>query len=77
MDFAQTMFQNFAGKVAELLPKSPTIDNSWFELARDYMGILNWFFPVGLCLDFLVSCLGLLAIYYAAVVILRWIKVIS
>ncbi|MCL2717165.1 MAG: hypothetical protein FWE14_00060 [Lachnospiraceae bacterium] len=60
-----------------VLPKSPFtehIDN----LARlPYLGLLNWFVPVGAFLAIGTSWLVAIGIFYVIKIVLRWIKAIS
>lgn len=77
MDSFLSAFQQFAGQILTLLPKSPTVDNEALQTLATYAGYINYFIPVGAYLTFLAGCLACLAVYYAAQIILRWVKVIS
>lgn len=76
MDFGQ-MWQSFAGRILELLPQSPTVDSEALAVLARYAGYINYFFPVGKFLAFVSAVLTAVAIYYLAMVILRFIKVIG
>lgn len=76
MDFQQ-FWNSFAGTITSLLPASPTIDNAALEVLATYSGYINYFVPVGAYLTFLSALLVAVAAYYAAMVILRWTKLIS
>lgn len=63
--------------VISLLPHSPFAD--WIESFNvpNWMGWLNWFFPVGQCLSIMAIWLVAMGLYYLYSIILRWIKVIG
>ena len=77
MEFLQNVWQSFAGKVLELLPASPTIDNEALQVIAQYAGYINYFFPVGKFLVFVSATLVIVGVYYLAMVILRILRVIS
>lgn len=76
MDFAGA-WDSFAGKLAEILPRSPTIDSEALQTLAQYASYINYFFPVGKFLAFVAAVLACVAAYYAVMVILRWVKAIS
>ena len=76
MDFSK-MWDSFAGKLAEILPRSPTVDSEALETVSRYAAYINYLFPVGKFLAFVMVVLSCVAGYYAVMVILRWIKAIS
>ena len=75
--FFKQVFQNFADKIVSLLPQSPIVNSDFASLGAEFMGILNWFVPVGLCLDFLGSVLGCVGLFYLVMIILRLLRVIK
>lgn len=77
MDAFLQAWQSFAGKVLSMLPQSPTIDNAALETFTQYAGYVNYFIPVGAYLTFLAGLLAAVAVYYVAMVILRWLKLIT
>lgn len=77
MDAFLQAWQSFAGKILSILPQSPTIDNAALETFAQYAGYVNYFIPVGAYLTFFAGLLAAVAVYYAAMVILRWLKLIS
>ncbi|MBQ6420469.1 MAG: hypothetical protein IJK02_05280 [Clostridia bacterium] len=76
MDFSNA-WNAFAGKLAELLPQSPTLDSDALAEVARFAGYINFIFPVGKFLLFVAATLAAIAIYYLAMVILRWIKLIG
>lgn len=75
--FFSSAWESFAGKVLEILPQSPTVDSEALEVVARYAGYVNYFFPVGKFLAFVSATLVAVAIYYAAMVVLRMIRVIG
>lgn len=76
MDFSDA-WNAFAGKLAELLPQSPTLDSESLEEVARFAGYINFIFPVGKFLLFVAGMLAAIAVYYLAMVILRWIRLIG
>lgn len=76
MDFS-SMWSSFAGKLAEILPQSPTVDSEALAEVARFAGYINFFFPVGKFLLFVALVLTAIGVYYLAMVILRWIKLIG
>lgn len=77
MDLFMRFWNSFAGMLLELLPLSPTVDNQALESFETFVGYINYFIPVGPYLTFLSALLGGLAIYNAALPILRNLKLIK
>lgn len=75
LDIADYFFKNYSYRLMDFLPLSPAITTDFFELGGQYLGYLNWLFPVGQCLDFMGSTLAGLAIYYASRYILKRMNV--
>lgn len=71
------IWQTFSDKLLDILPQSPQISVDFAEVARDYMGMLNWLIPVGLIVDTLGVVLTCLAVYYGLRIILRLLHVID
>ena len=76
-DFFSNAWQSFAGKIVELLPRSPTIDSEALEILTRYAGYINYFFPVGKFLAFVSATLVVVGGYYLYMAILRMIKLIG
>lgn len=70
------MLQSLGEFLVSVLPLSPFqgfIDSiGTFE----YLGWLNWFFPVGDCLQVLAAWVAVIGTYFLYSIILRWIKAI-
>jgi len=62
--------------VIDLLPDSPfnLIDNSAIS---DYLGAFNWIVPMDQIIAILQLWVSAILVYYAWVVVLRWIKAID
>ncbi len=63
--------------VIGLLPQSPFAD--WIDsfVVPEWLGWLNWFFPVGNCLAIMAVWLVAIGLYYLYSIVLRWVKVIG
>ena len=70
------LLQAFGDFIKAVLPTSPfrgLIDSIG---SFEYLGWLNWFFPVGECLAVLVAWVAVISTYYLYSIVLRWIKAI-
>lgn len=77
MDFMKGLLDKFLDVVIHLFPVSPFLPAIRDLGSLPYLGIINWFVPVG---DFLrIGTLWITAIgvYYAWSVIARWVKLLS
>lgn len=71
------ILQNIIAFVLKLVPTSPfrgIIDSIG---SFEYLGWLNWFFPVGPCLAVLSVWVGVIASYTIVSALLRWAKIIA
>lgn len=75
MDFSWA--KGIWNSILNLLPTSPF--RSFIDSIPDLPGLaeLNWFFPVGECLDVLTAWGVAIGIFYLYSVIMRWIKLIG
>lgn len=68
-------------EIGKLLPISPfqRFLANWdgFEVIQKYLAYVNWFVPISTILDILTIWLGAIAIFYAVMAILRWVKVVG
>lgn len=68
-------------QIISLLPRSPFreyingLQSS--NVVSQYMGYLNWFFPVGACLNILSVWLIAVGLFYLYSIIMRWAKLIG
>lgn len=62
--------------ILSVLPNSP-IASVDFTPVTDILSSVNWFFPVGLCLDTISLSLVAIAIYYAWSTAARWGKLLE
>lgn len=74
-DFLQG-WSNFSGTILGFLPNSPVINSDAIATFSQFAGYINYFIPVGAYLTFLSTLLVVVAVYYAAMVILRWLNII-
>lgn len=64
-----------------LLPISPF--QRWiagwdgWEVIEKYMRWINWFIPIGTLLNILAIWLSAIAVFYAIMAILRWVKIVG
>ena len=77
MDSLSTLWDNFSGSIPNILPRSPFTNVIYSLQSLPYIDNLNWFFPVGDCLQVLFWWLIAYGVYLAAIVILRWCKVVG
>lgn len=72
-----TLVGTLGKEVIKLLPTSPFrqfIDN--FE-APQYLGWLNWFFPISSILSVLALWVTAIGLFYLYSIIMRWVKMIG
>lgn len=77
IDWMYKLVRDFGHKILSLLPHSPFrsfIDN--FQ-SPQYLGWLNWFFPVKQIIVILGLWLSAIALFYLYSVIMRWVKLIG
>lgn len=71
------LMNKFGYKVISVLPTSPFAKYiSMFE-NLPYLGILNWFIPVGTIVKVGLSWLTAIALFYVYSIIMRWVKMIG
>lgn len=77
MDILSGLWDAFAEKLVEVLPRSPFTEaiNALSEVP--YLGYLNWFFPVRGCLQVLGLWLSAYGLYLLYSIVMRWVKVIG
>lgn len=63
--------------IKKILPLSPF--SEWIEQIGElpYLGWLNWFFPVGTCLNIMAGWLTVVGLFYGYSIVMRWAKVIG
>lgn len=67
-------------KVISFFPADPiqgAVSAAGVGPVGQWLGILNWFVPVGTILNILQLWLSAIAVYYIYQILLRWIKVIE
>lgn len=70
-------FGGLIEKIISVLPSSPFRPFLNQIGSLPYLGIFNWFFPVGDCLRVLGIWVVAIAAFYLYSVIARWVKLIS
>lgn len=71
------IFQKMGEFLVNVLPLSPFqgfIDSIG---SFDYLGWLNWFFPVGDCLIVLSAWVTVIGAFFLYSIVMRWLKVIG
>lgn len=77
MEWLSNTIQSVLGSIISLLPTSPFrefINN--FD-TPEYLGWLNWFFPVQQVITIMGVWLISIALFYLYSIIMRWVKVIG
>lgn len=76
-DWMYKLVQGLGMAVYRLLPQSPFTEfiNNWNP--PQYIGWLNWFFPVGQILSILSLWLTAIGVFYLYSIIMRWVKIIG
>lgn len=77
MDILNSLWGSFGEKIANVLPKSPFTPIIEWVQNLPYLSFVNWFVPIGDMLSMLGVWLSAIAVYYLAMVVLRWLKVIG
>lgn len=65
----------------KFLPISPfqrfLVNWDGFDVIRRYLAYVNWFVPISTILDILIIWLSAIAVFYAVMAIMRWIKIVG
>ena len=77
MDTLKNLWDSFAGDVTKFLPLSPFRKYLDAFAEIEYLGILNWFFPIKDILIVLSTWLSAIVAFYVISIVLRWLKVIG
>ena len=77
LQWMNNLVQNIGSKLLTLLPTSPfrSFISSWN--APQYLGWLNWFFPVSEILTILAAWLTAIGLFYLYSIAMRWVKMIG
>lgn len=77
LDWMNELISNLGNKIISLLPTSPfrSFIDGW--QAPEYLGWLNWFFPVSQILAILTAWLAAITLFYLYSIIMRWVKMIG
>ena len=67
----------FASVLSSVLPTSPFQQYIRAVGNLPYLGILNWFIPVGALVKIGAAWLGAIALFYLYSIAMRWVKVIG
>lgn len=73
LDAADYFFKSFIYRLSDVLPESPIsgYNSDFADLASEYLGYLNWLFPVGACIDIMLLIVSALGTYYSGRYILK------
>lgn len=77
MESLSDIFNTFAHLLVQVLPTSPFQQYIQSFIPPDWLGILNWFIPVGQILGIFSAWLGAVALFYLYSIILRWVRAID
>lgn len=77
MEFFVDVFNAFADSLMKLLPVSPF--QRYLDMFSDipYLGILNWFIPIGTFVRIGFAWLSVISVFYLYSVVMRWLKIIG
>ena len=78
MELFSDVFDQLGSVIYEILPPSPfqpLIET--FAGNIEFLGHLNWFFPIGGVLKVMAAWLTVIVTYYTWSVLLRWLKVLG
>lgn len=67
----------FAAVLVQVLPTSPFQQYIKAFGNLPYLGILNWFLPVGAFVKIGLAWLGCIALFYLYSIVMRWVKLIG
>ena len=76
MDALSAIFEAFGDALKSVLPLSPFTPFIEEIGTFEYLGWLNWFFPVGACIKVIGAWLAAIAAFYLYSIVLRWIRAI-
>lgn len=80
IDWMDSLVEKFWDKILNFLPGDPFTEYIYqlkYGTISQYLGYINYFFPVKFLFMALGSFLSCLAVYYIYSIILRWIKAID
>ena len=80
IDWMDSLVEKFWDKILDFLPGDPFTEYIYqlkYGTISQYLGYINYFFPVKFLFMALGSFLSCLAVYYIYSIILRWIKAID
>lgn len=77
MEFFVDVFNKFAHTLLSLLPLSPF--QKYLDMFADlpFLGILNWFIPVGTFIKIGLAWLSAIGLFYLYSILMRWLKIIG
>lgn len=67
----------FASLLLSVLPTSPFQQYIQAFAEVPYLGILNWFIPIGAFIKIGAAWLGAIALFYLYSIVMRWVKMIG
>lgn len=77
LSWMSNLISNIGNALAALLPLSPFTDFIDNFVTPEYMGWLNWFFPVSEFLTIVSVWLTAVSLFLLYSIIMRWVKMIG
>ena len=77
VEWFQQLLQQFGQSLQAVLPLSPFRGYIDQIAVPEWLGVLNWLFPVSECVTILAAWLVAYGTYLLYRIILRWIKAVS
>ena len=73
------LFDRFIGALMQVLPLSPFSGalTDLSGIAPEWLGYLNFFFPVKGCLLLMAAWLAAIGVYYLYQIVMRWVGMIA
>lgn len=71
------LLDKFLALLLSLMPKSPFTDVIDSLEGLPYIGLINWFVPIGTLVGIGLLWLAAIATYYIYLVVARWVKLVS
>lgn len=76
-DWLVEFFNKFGSGLMEIIPHSPFRQYIQMISVSEYIGYINWFIPVHQILIIFNTWLVAVGVYYAYMIVARWIKLLD
>lgn len=77
LDWMSNLFSNIGEALTKVLPTSPFTQFIDSVQLPEWLGFLNWFFPVSAFLGVMAIWLTAVGLFYLYSVLMRWVKMIG